>query len=116
MTLTNPFRGEAAFDINGRTIALRLTLGSLAALEHALGTDGLKALGERLMAGKLSTQDILHVLSAGFHGAGEVMSPSELGKSIPASALEHAALTAAKLLAVTFGGGDSSHPPPPQAA
>jgi Phage tail tube protein, GTA-gp10 len=114
MTLTNPFRGEAAFDMDGRSIVLRLTLGSLAALEQALGTDGLKALGERLMGGKLSTQDILHVLSAGFHGAGEVMSPSELGKRIPASALEHAALTAAKLLAVSFGAGDSSLPPSPQ--
>ncbi len=46
--MANHHRGEASFTLDGRTTALRLTLGSLAELEDALGAADLAALGERL--------------------------------------------------------------------
>jgi Phage tail tube protein, GTA-gp10 len=114
--MANRYRGEVPFELDGKTFALRLTLGSLAHLEGAFGADGLQALGARLAEGRLSAVDVLHVLAAGFQGAGEKLDSRELGQLIPASALERAATTAALLLAVTFGGGDASYPPPPQVA
>ncbi len=112
--MANRYRGEVPFDLDGTTFALRLTLGSLAHLEGAFGADGLQALGNRLSDGRLSAGDVLHVLAAGFMGAGQPMEIRDLGKLIPASALEQAATTAALLLSVTFGGGEASRPPPPQ--
>ncbi len=114
--MANPYRGEIPFELDGHTHALRLTLGSLASLEDAMGADGLRALGERLQGGRLSAREICEVLAAGFTGAGSPMTAKELGQMIPASALAQAATTAALLLAVTFGGGEPSHPPPPQVA
>ncbi len=114
--MANPYRGEVSFELEGRSHALRLTLGSLANLEDALGADGLGALGERLAQGRLSAGDICAVLAAGLSGGGMPITASALGERIPASALEPAATAAALLLAVTFGGGDASRPPPPQVA
>jgi Phage tail tube protein, GTA-gp10 len=114
--MANPYRGEVPFELDGRTYGLRLTLGSLAHLEDALGAQGLQALGDRLSGGHVSARDICQVLAAGFHGAGHAMEVERIASEIPASAVERAATTAALLLAVTFGGGTSSRPPPPQAA
>jgi hypothetical protein len=114
--MANPYRGEVPFELDGRTHALRLTLGSLANLEDALGTEGLRGLSARLSTGHLGAGDICHVLAAGFQGAGEPVDAATLGAMISASALERAATSAALLLAVTFGGGESSHPLPPQVA
>jgi hypothetical protein len=113
--MANRYRGEVPFDLDGTTVALRLTLGSLAHLEDAFGADGLQGLGARLSEGRLSAGDVLQVLAAGLLGAGQPVALGELGRLIPASALEQAATAAAQLLAVTFGGGHASHPPPPQA-
>lgn len=114
--MANPHRGEVAFALDGETHDLRLTLGSLAHLEEALGPDGLQALAARLAEGRIGARDICHVLAAGFHGAGRPMSAEGLAMTIPASALETAAATAVRLLAAALGGGTASRPPPPQAA
>ncbi|MFM9976098.1 MAG: gene transfer agent family protein [Beijerinckiaceae bacterium] len=113
--MPNPHRGEIAFDMDGEIHILRLTLGSLAVLEDALGSDGLQALSERLQAGRLGARDICQVLAAGFSGAGRIRSAEQIGAQIAASELTRAAEAAAKLLEMTFGGGSSSRPPPPQA-
>ncbi|MGL4635983.1 MAG: gene transfer agent family protein [Beijerinckiaceae bacterium] len=109
--MANRYRGEVSFDLDGKTVALRLTLGSLAHLEGAFGADGLQALGARLSEGRLSAGDVLHVLAAGFLGAGESIDMKELGALIPATALEQAATAAANLLAAAFGAGDAPNPP-----
>jgi Phage tail tube protein, GTA-gp10 len=114
--MANRYRGEIPFELDGQTHCLRLTLGSLANLEDAMGADGLRALGERLQTGRLSAREICEILAAGFAGAGEPVSAKDLGQMIPASAFEGAATAAALLLAVTFGAGESSRPSPPQAA
>jgi hypothetical protein len=113
--MANHHRGEASFTLDGRTIALRLTLGSLAELEDSLGAADLAALGERLGSGRLSARDIAAVLAAGYHGAGEPMEAVALSHRIPASALGVAAATALQLLAAAFGEADPGRPRPPQA-
>jgi Phage tail tube protein, GTA-gp10 len=115
MIMRNPYRGEIAFECNGESHALRLTLGSLAVLEDALGSDGLQGLSERLQAGRLAARDICQVLAAGFHGAGRSVTADQVGAQIAASDLIRAAEAAAGLLEITFGGGSFSRPPPPQA-
>jgi Phage tail tube protein, GTA-gp10 len=112
--MANRHRGDVPFLFNGKTVSLRLTLGSLAELEDAFGSDGLQELSQRLTNGRLSARDICHVLAAGFYGAGQKIDALDLGQQIPASALVDAALTATQLLDVTFGGVSPSHPPLPQ--
>jgi hypothetical protein len=113
--MVNRHRGEVPFIFNGKMVSLRLTLGSLAELEDAFGSDGLQALSQRLKNGRLSARDVCHVLAAGFHGAGQRINALDLGQQIPGSALGDAAIAAAGLLDVTFGGGPPSHPLLPQA-
>ena len=114
--MANPYRGEVPYEFDGETYALRLTLGSLAHLEDALGADGLLILGERLGEGRMAARDICLVLSAGFTGLGRPVTAEMLASAISASDLERAAVAAATLLSVTFGEGRASRPSPPQAA
>jgi hypothetical protein len=117
--MTNPYRGDVALNLDGIIYPLRLTLGSLAMLETALGAKGLHELGQQFQTGCFSAQDVCHVLAAGFCGAGDQRTAADVGSLIPASALIVAAEAAAALLANSFGaiigGGDTSRPPPPQA-
>jgi hypothetical protein len=46
--MANTHRGEVPLTIGGRSLTLKLTLGGLAELEHALGAGDLAGLGERL--------------------------------------------------------------------
>ena len=118
--MANRHRGDVPFLFNGQTVSLRLTLGSLAELEDAFGSDGLQALSQRLKNGRLSARDICHILAAGFrgagyHGTGHPIEALDLGQQIAASALGEAAIAATRLLDVTFGGGIPSDPRLPQA-
>jgi Phage tail tube protein, GTA-gp10 len=112
----NPYRGDVPLVLNGVTHILRLTLGSLAMLESAFGSNGLQELGENIKQGRLASKDVCNILAAGFCGAGTDRTAEEVGAMIPARALAEATQAAANLLAVTFGGGDASRPPPPQAS
>jgi len=109
--MANVHRGEVPFDLDGRRVMLRLTLGSLANLEDAFGAAGLAGLGQRLSAGRLSARDVAEILAAGLHGADGHCSAEALSRRIPASALEAAAGAAVALLAAAFGGADEQRPP-----
>ncbi len=113
--MPNLHRGEVSFMLDGRTTALRLTLGSLAELEQSLGVADLAALAEKLGAGRLSARDVAAVLAAGYHGAGEPAAAAVLAARIPASALGEATATATRLLALAFAEDTTIPPRPPQA-
>ncbi|MBB3809577.1 gene transfer agent family protein [Pseudochelatococcus contaminans] len=98
--MVNRRRGEIAAELDGRTCRLVLTLGALAELEDAFGVADLAALGERLAAGRLSARDIVRILQAGLHGAGEDVDVAALPV---AAALPDYARAVAELLAATFG-------------
>lgn len=68
MTL-NPQRGDAQIEIAGRVCRLRLTLGALAGIEHALGVDDVSTLAARLA--RPSSDELRAVLGALLEGGGE---------------------------------------------
>lgn len=78
----NPQRGEVVGIINGCSQTLRLTLGSLASLEHALKSsnpdDTLLEMVQRMETGQIQASDILLILKAGLSGAGVQSLPSEI--------------------------------------
>lgn len=78
MTMTNPHRGEVSLVINGEARQMRLTLGALAGLEARLESGSLIELAERFESGRISTADLLALLEAGLHGAGETVAEGAL--------------------------------------
>jgi hypothetical protein len=82
--MANPYRGEAALDLDGRYFTLRLTLGALAELETAFGVEGLAGLGERLSAGKLAARDLLRLLGPLVRGGGQHLGEGEIASLITA--------------------------------
>jgi hypothetical protein len=68
--MANPWAGEVALVIDGERRVLKLTLGALAELEAALGTDTLVALAERFEGGRFSSRDVLQLIVAGLRGGG----------------------------------------------
>lgn len=65
----NRARGEVRARVGGAERRLCLTLGTLAELETAFGTDGLEALSAKLQ--RLSAGDLATVLAALLRGGGE---------------------------------------------
>ena len=75
----NSKRGEVAFEIDGKTHKLCLTLGALAALETAFATENIQQLGAKLSV--VSAQDILVVLAILLDAGGNHFSVDELSKA-----------------------------------
>lgn len=82
--MANPYRGEAALELDERRFTLRLTLGALAELETAFGVEGLAALGEKLSAGKLASRDLIRLLGPLIRGGGERLGEGEIANLITA--------------------------------
>ena len=105
--MANPYRGEVALVLDGRSHLLRLTLGALAELEQGLGSDSLLALVERFESGAFSTGDLVALLEAGLRGGGwQGCRADLLGAEIEGGPVE-AARVAARLLAVSFAVPDA---------
>ncbi len=111
--MTNPWRGEVRLRINGKAHVCRLTLGALAEMEAALGTDTLVALAERFENRAFSARDVMALLVAGLRGGGWTGDAADLlSAEIEGGPLE-AARVAGELLARAFappsgaGGGDA---------
>lgn len=102
--MANPQAGEVALWLDGRRQVCRLTLGALAELEAALGTDSLVALVERFESGGYAARDVLAVIVAGLRGGGWNGEAADLrAAEIRGGPLE-AARVAAELLARAFAG------------
>jgi hypothetical protein len=74
----NRQRGEVVIVIDGAPYVLRLTLGSLAALETRLEAGSLMGLAERFETGAVRTAELIALLSAGMAGAGHAMTEEAL--------------------------------------
>ena len=95
--MENPYRGEVELVIGGRRRKMKLTLGALAALEHALGDESILAVVQRFEAGTPSAQDIIVLLAAGLDMSAEEVARADI-KGGPIAA----ARAAAQLLKRTF--------------
>lgn len=98
----NPWAGEVALVVDGERRRLKLTLGALAALEDALGAEGLVPLVERFEAGHIRARDVAALLAAGLSGGGhEATAEDVLSADIEGGPLA-GARAAAELLARAF--------------
>ena len=100
--MSNPFAGEVTVTLNGQDHAAKLTLGSLAELEAALGADSLMALVQRFESGSYASRDVLALIVAGLRGGGWQGSAADLLSADIAGGPIAAAQVAARLLARAF--------------
>jgi Phage tail tube protein, GTA-gp10 len=110
--MANPYRGEAALELDERRFTLRLTLGALAELETAFGAEGLAALGEKLGAGKLAARDVLNLLGPLIRGGGERLGEHEISSMITARDLPQVVEAIADCFAAAMPGEESARPHP----
>ena len=113
--MTNRRRGEVALDLGGARYSLCLTLGALAELEAAFGAGDLAALAERFGTGRLSSADLLAVLTAGLRGGGHALPDAEVAALPLQDGLAPVVRAVADLLLATFGDAPAN-PPGPQGA
>lgn len=114
--MANTHRGEVPLTIGGRNLTLKLTLGGLAELEHALGAGDLAGLGERLASGRISARDIIGILSISLKGAGHTLADDEIAALPADGGLGPVIAAIATLFSRTFGEAEAApvaHPPLP---
>jgi hypothetical protein len=100
--MPNIYRGEIGAELGGCRRTLVLTLGALAELESAFGTDDLVALAERFGTGRLSARDLVRIIAAGLRGAGEAVSDDEVAAMVAPGGASGYVRIAADLIAATF--------------
>lgn len=110
--MPNRHRGEIEAEIGGARRRLVLTLGALAELEAAFGTDDLVTLAERFGTGRLKARDLVSVIAAGLRGAGEDVSDDEVANMPVADGAAGYVRIAADLIAATFGGDAAAEETP----
>jgi len=104
--MVNPYRGEVALVVDGKSYVLRLTLGALAELEESLGESSLLALVERFESGRFTTRDLLALLTSGLRGGGATGDLPNLAQAKIDGGAVGAARVAARLLALSFSVSD----------
>ena len=105
--MVNRFRGEVVLVLDGQTHVMRLTLGALAELEEALGSDSLLSLVQRFEGGQFRARDVLALLVAGLRGGGWRGTTEDLAQGEIQGGAAAAAQAAAALLAAAFAPLDS---------
>lgn len=101
--MANKYRGEIEAELGGVKRTLVLTLGALAELEDAFGTEDLVALTERFASGRLKARDLTRIIGAGLRGAGEAVSDDEVARLAVDGGAQGYVRIAATLIAATFG-------------
>jgi hypothetical protein len=100
--MENPWAGEVSLVIDGEERVLKLTLGALAELEAAMGTDSVVALAERFETGGFSARDVVALIVAGLRGGGWRGSAADLLSAEIAGGPVAASRAAGLLLARAF--------------
>ena len=104
--MMNKFRGDVPLEIDGEIHTLRLTLGALAEIETALGTDDLAGLTARLASP--SARDLLVILSALLGGGGHDVAIDSLKSQT--FDLKAAMAAVARAFALALGTEDGERP------
>ncbi|WP_430464303.1 gene transfer agent family protein [Tabrizicola sp.] len=100
--MANPYAGEVAIVLDGRTHVAKLTLGTLAELEATLEVGSLMELVERFETRAFTTRDVLALVVAGLRGGGWQGSAADLRTVSIGGGPVEAARVAAELLARAF--------------
>lgn len=101
--MANPHRGEVDLRADGQVHTLRLSLGSLAALEASLDGEGLIDFAERLERGGVRMRDVIAILAAGFQGSGRAVTEEEVAQMAVRGGAAEATRVALALFAAAFG-------------
>jgi hypothetical protein len=108
--MPNPHRGEIEARLDGRPYTLCLTLGALAELEHAFGSEDMLALAERFQSGRLSARDAQRIIAAGLRGAGHDIADDAVSRMQADGGAAGYVDIVARLLSATFGAADPLYP------
>lgn len=101
--MVNARRGEIAATLNDKDWVLCLTLGALAGLEAAYEAEDLSALIARFSTGRLKSEDMIRIVTAGLRGGGHDVTQDDVADMrIDGGATGFARLVT-QLLEVTFG-------------
>jgi hypothetical protein len=119
--MANRRRGEIDAELGDRRWTLCLTLGALAELESAFGSDDLPDLARRFESGRIRAQDLLAIIGCGLRGGGNAISDADVALLPSPEGLPGYVRIVAELLAATFGtvaqqSGGAAFPPKPQEA
>jgi len=116
--MVNHRRGEIEACLDGRRYRLCLTLGALAELEAAFGSQDMLALAERFASGRLSARDALRIIAAGLRGAGHDATDAEVAAMSNDDGAAGFVGIVAELLRATFGpaSGAATEPGTPLAS
>jgi hypothetical protein len=102
--MANKYRGEIAATLDGAPVTLCLTLGALAELETAFGSDDMLALASRFTAGRISANDCVRIIGAGLRGGGHDIPDVHVARMRGDDGAAGYIDIVARLLAATFGG------------
>lgn len=100
--MANTIRGEIEVVLAGETYPLCLTLGALAELETALGSDDLVDVIERFQNGRIKTDDIITILWVGLKGGGAKLTKEDVKAMKIEGGIKSYVEIIAKLLTATF--------------
>lgn len=101
--MANRHRGEIEACLDGKTWKLCLTLGALAELEEAFGSEDMLALAQRFETGRLSANDAVRIIGAGLRGAGYEISDDDVRAMRSEGGVLSFIDIVARLLSATFG-------------
>ncbi len=102
--MANPYRGEIAASLDGAPYTLCLTLGALAELETAFGSDDMLSLANRFSGGRISATDCVRIIGAGLRGGGHDIADDAVTRMRGSDGAAGYIDIVARLLAATFGG------------
>ena len=102
--MANKYRGEIDANLDGTGYVLCLTLGALAKLESAFGSDDMLALAGRFSSGRIAAADRVRIIGAGLRGAGNPVPDEAVAKMQGDNGAAGFVDIVARLLAATFGG------------
>ena len=106
--MANKYRGEIAAQLDGVAYTLCLTLGALAELESAFGSDDMLSLAARFSGGRISARDCVRIIGAGLRGGGHDIADHVVSQMRGADGAAGFVDIVARLLAATFGGPASA--------
>ena len=102
--MANKYRGEIDASLDGKPYTLCLTLGALAELESAFGTEDMLALASRFTQGRISASDCVRIIGAGLRGGGHDVANDVVATMRGDNGAAGFVDVVARLLAATFGG------------
>ena len=102
--MANKYRGEIDATLNGTVFTLCLTLGALAELESAFGSDDMLALASRFGGGRIAARDCVRIIGAGLRGAGHPFADDAVAQMRGENGAAGFVDIVGRLLAATFSG------------